>query len=98
MGQSSVSTESSQGSWQGGGVLIRFEFAWNDFCGGRDFKAYVRTAKLELQPLIRLRKNSHHVIPKGGVRPRNLLFLESRAEKQIPRFARDDKKYFFRSQ
>jgi len=43
-----------------------------------------------------LRKNSHPVIPKGGVCLRNLLFLGSRAEKQIPRFAQDDKKYFFR--
>jgi len=42
-----------------------------------------------------LRKKSHDVIPKGGVCPRNLLFFGSREEKQIPRFARDDKKYFF---
>ena len=41
--------------------------------------------------LTSLRKKSHPVIPKGGVCPRNLLFLGSRAEKQIPRFARDDK-------
>jgi len=41
------------------------------------------------------RKNSRHVIPKGGVCPRKLLFLASREEKQIPRSARDDKKYFF---
>jgi len=55
--------------------------------------------------LNRLRKNSHRVIPKGGVCPRNLLFPGSRKEKQIPRFARfttnvhrerDDKKHFFR--
>ncbi len=39
-----------------------------------------------------LRKNSKHVIPKGGICPMNLLFLGSREEKQIPRFARDDKK------
>jgi len=44
-----------------------------------------------------LRKNSQLVIPKGGLCPRNLLFLGSREEMQIPRFARDDKKYFFRS-
>ncbi len=44
-----------------------------------------------------MRKNSHYVIPKGGVCPRNLLFLGTREEKQIPRFARDDKQYFFRS-
>jgi len=44
-----------------------------------------------------LRKNSHPVIPKGGVCPRNLLFLGSREGKQIPRFARDDKKNFIRS-
>jgi len=43
-----------------------------------------------------VRKNSHHVIPKGGVCPKNLLFLGSREEKQIPRFAQDDKKYFSR--
>src|SRR5271165_3042153 len=43
----------------------------------------------------RLAKNWHRVIPKGGVCPRNLLFLGSREEKQIPRFARDDKKYSF---
>jgi len=34
----------------------------------------------------------------GGVCPRNLLFLGSPEEKQIPRFARDDKNFFFRSQ
>jgi hypothetical protein len=39
------------------------------------------------QRLNRLRKNPHLVIPKGGVCPRNLLFLGSREEKQIPRFA-----------
>jgi hypothetical protein len=44
-----------------------------------------------------LRKNSQLVIPKGGVCPRNLLFHGSREEKQIPRFALDDKEYFFRS-
>ena len=49
-----------------------------------------------------LRKNSHHVIPKGGDCPRNLLFLGSREEKQIPRFARFTvngmtKKSFFRN-
>jgi len=42
-----------------------------------------------------LRKNSQHVIPKGVVCPRNLLFLGSLIEKQIPRFARDDKSIFF---
>jgi hypothetical protein len=49
------------------------------------------------QRLKSLRKNSHVVIPKGGVCPRNLLFLGSREEKQIPRFARDDKKALFHS-
>jgi hypothetical protein len=45
-----------------------------------------------------LGKNLQLVTPKGGVCPRNLLFLGSREEKQIPRFARDDKKsFFFRS-
>jgi hypothetical protein len=44
-----------------------------------------------------LRKNSQRVIPKGRVCPRNLLFLGFGEEKQIPRFARDDKKHFFRS-
>jgi hypothetical protein len=44
-----------------------------------------------------LRKNSQRVIPKGWVCPRNLLFLGFGEEKQIPRFARDDKKHFFRS-
>jgi hypothetical protein len=42
-----------------------------------------------------LRKNSHRVIPKGWVCPRNLLFLGFGEEKQIPRFARDDKKALF---
>jgi hypothetical protein len=42
-----------------------------------------------------LRKNSHPVIPKGWVCPRNLLFLGFGEEKQIPRFARDDKKALF---
>jgi len=42
-----------------------------------------------------MRKRPQLVIPKGGVCPRNLLFLESGEEKQIPRFARDDKKHFF---
>jgi hypothetical protein len=41
-----------------------------------------------------MQKNSHHVIPKGGVCPRNLLFPGTRKEKQIPRFARDDKQFF----
>jgi hypothetical protein len=55
-----------------------------------------------LDRLNRLRKNSRHVIPKDEVCPRNLLFLGSREEKQIPRFARFTvngmtKKYFFRS-
>jgi hypothetical protein len=44
-----------------------------------------------------VRKNSQLVIPKGGDCPRNPLSLGSREEKQIPRFARDDKKYFFGS-
>jgi hypothetical protein len=43
-----------------------------------------------------LQKKSHRVIPTGGFCPRNLLFLGFREEKQIPRFARDDKKSFFR--
>src|SRR5216683_3696871 len=43
------------------------------------------------------RKNSQCVIPKGGVCPRNLLFLECCEEKQIPCFARDNKMHFFRS-
>jgi len=43
-----------------------------------------------------LRKNPRNVIPKGGVCPRSLLFLGNQEEKQIPRVARDDKKYFFR--
>jgi hypothetical protein len=43
----------------------------------------------------RLRKNKQCVIPKGGVRPRNLLFLGFGEEKQIPRFARDDKNALF---
>jgi hypothetical protein len=47
------------------------------------------------QPEKALRKNSHHVIPKGGVWPKNSLFLGSREEKQIPRVARDDKKHYF---
>jgi hypothetical protein len=34
------------------------------------------------------------VIPKGGVCPRNLLFLGNGAEKRIPRFARDGKSTF----
>ena len=42
-----------------------------------------------------LRKNSQRVIPKGWVCPRNLLFLGFGEEKQIPRFARDDKKSTF---
>src|SRR5579863_207102 len=42
-----------------------------------------------------LRKNSQQVIPKGWIRPRNLLFLGVGEEKQIPRFARDDKKALF---
>jgi hypothetical protein len=42
-----------------------------------------------------LRKNSQRVIPKGWVCPRNLFFLEFGDEKQIPRFARDDKKALF---
>jgi hypothetical protein len=42
-----------------------------------------------------LRKNSKRVIPKGWVCPRNLLFLGFGEEKQIPRFARDDKKALF---
>jgi hypothetical protein len=42
-----------------------------------------------------LRKNSQRVIPKGWVCPRNLLFLGFGEEKQIPRFARDDKKALF---
>jgi hypothetical protein len=42
-----------------------------------------------------LRKNSKRVIPKGRVCPRNLLFLGFGEEKQIPRFARDDKKALF---
>src|ERR1700674_4758153 len=45
--------------------------------------------------LNRLRKNSQRVIPKGWVCPRNLLFLGFGEEKQIPRFARDDKKSLF---
>jgi hypothetical protein len=44
-----------------------------------------------------LRKNSQRVIPKGWVCPRNLLFLGFGEEKQIPRFARDDKNHSFRS-
>jgi hypothetical protein len=47
--------------------------------------------------LLWLRKNSQRVIPKGWVCPRNLLFLGFGEEKQIPRFARDDKKHFFRN-
>jgi hypothetical protein len=42
-----------------------------------------------------LRKNSQLVIPKGWVCPRNLLFLGFGEGKQIPRFARDDKKALF---
>src|ERR1700687_6244717 len=42
-----------------------------------------------------LRKNSQRVIPKGWVCPRSLLFLGLGEEKQIPRFARDDKKALF---
>ncbi len=45
-------------------------------------------ARTKTRTLNKPRKNSHHVIPKGGVRPRNLLLLGSREEKQIPRFAR----------
>jgi hypothetical protein len=45
--------------------------------------------------LYRLRENLQRVIPKGWVCPRNLLFLGLGEEKQIPRFARDDKKVFF---
>jgi len=36
-------------------------------------------SKIEIHRLNRLRNNSHPVIPKGGVCPRNLLFLGSRA-------------------
>jgi len=42
-----------------------------------------------------LRKSSQFVIPKGAVCPRNLLFLDRGEKKQIPRFARDDRKHFF---
>jgi len=42
-----------------------------------------------------MRKNSQRVIPEGWVCPRNLLFLAFGEEKQIPRFAWDDKKEFF---
>jgi len=45
--------------------------------------------------LNRLRKKWRLVIPKGGFCPRNLLFLGFGEEKQIPRFARDDKKALF---
>ncbi len=62
-------------------------------------------AQIKNRRLNRLRKSSDHVIPKGRVCPRNLLFLGRREEKQIPRYARftvnvrrerDDKKYLFR--
>jgi hypothetical protein len=42
-----------------------------------------------------LRKKSQRVIPTGRVCPRNLLFPGFGEEKQIPRFARDDKKALF---
>jgi len=38
---------------------------------------------------------AYFVIPKGWVCPRNLIFPVLGEEKQIPRFARDDKKHFF---
>jgi hypothetical protein len=43
-----------------------------------------------------MRKNAQRVIPIGRICPRNLLLLGNCEEKQIPRFARDDKMYFSR--
>ena len=63
-----------------------------EHCGfGR--RGFIRSKMyIESVRLYGLRKDSHHIVPKGGVCPRNLLFLGSREENQIPRFARDDKK------
>jgi hypothetical protein len=60
-------------------------------CGGVGLVlAWTKTRRLKW-----LRKNSQRVIPKGRVCPKNLLFLGFGEEKQIPRFARDDKKALF---
>jgi hypothetical protein len=66
------------------------------FCGTRfSLWGWIFAADTKPNRLKWLRKNSQRVIPKGWVCPRNLLFLEFGEEKQIPRFARDDKKALF---
>jgi hypothetical protein len=57
------------------------------------FQAGVLSGRLAL-PVKQAVEKLATVIPKGWVRPRNLIFLRVAriAEKQIPRFARDDNK------